>query len=162
MLTSKERAELRAQANGLDTTLMVGKGGVTEQVVLEAVTQLEARELVKGRVLEAALLVAREALEALCAATRRGAVCTVGSKFVLYRESEKLRRARNQVGRAKLAPVPVAKSNPVRKGAQAAAEQPRQSGNGATPTSARLPSTGPSSGRRKRPWAGNSHKERMR
>ena len=119
MLTSKERAELRAQANGLDTTLMVGKGGVTEQVVLEAVTQLEDRELVKGRVLEAALLVAREALEALCAATGAEPVCTVGSKFVLYRESEKLRRARNQVGRAKLAPVPVAKSNPVRKGAQA-------------------------------------------
>ena len=119
MLTSKERAELRAQANGLDTTLMVGKGGVTEQVVLEAVTQLEARELVKGRVLEAALLVAREALEALCAATGAEPVCTVGSKFVLYRESEKLRRARNQVGRAKLAPVPVAKYNPVRKGAQA-------------------------------------------
>ena len=119
MLTSKERAELRAQANGLDTTLMVGKGGVTEQVVLEAVTQLEARELVKGRVLEAALLVAREALEALCAATGAEPVCTVGSKFVLYRESEKLRRARNQVGRAKLAPVPVAKSNPVRTGAQA-------------------------------------------
>ena len=113
MLTSKERAELRAQANGLDTTLMVGKGGVTEQVVLEAVTQLEAREL------EAALLGAREALEALCAATGAEPVCTVGSKFVLYRESEKLRRARNQVGRAKLAPVPVAKSNPVRKGAQA-------------------------------------------
>ena len=119
MLTSKERAELRAQANGLDTTLMVGKGGVTEQVVLEAVSQLEARELVKGRVLEAALLGAREALEALCAATGAEPVCTVGSKFVLYRESEKLRRARNQVGRAKLAPVPVAKSNPVRKGAQA-------------------------------------------
>ena len=119
MLTSKERAELRAQANGLDTTLMVGKGGVTDQVVLEAVTQLEARELVKGRVLEAALLGAREPLEALCAATGAEPVCTVGSKFVLYRESEKLRRARNQVGRAKLAPVPVAKSNPVRKGAQA-------------------------------------------
>ena len=117
MLTSKERAELRAQANGLDTTLMVGKGGVTGQVVLEAVTQLEARELVKGRVLEAALLGAREALEALCAATGAEPVCS--SKFVLYRESEKLRRARNQVGRAKLAPVPVAKSNPVRKGAQA-------------------------------------------
>lgn len=30
MLTSKERAELRAQANGLETTLIVGKGGVTE------------------------------------------------------------------------------------------------------------------------------------
>ena len=29
MLTSKQRADLRAQANDLDTTLMVGKGGVT-------------------------------------------------------------------------------------------------------------------------------------
>ena len=65
MLTSKQRAELRAQANGLDTTLMVGKGGVTDSVVLEAVTQLDARELVKGRVLEAALMSAREALDAL-------------------------------------------------------------------------------------------------
>ena len=86
MLTSKQRAELRAQANGLDTTLMVGKGGVTDSVVLEAVTQLDARELVKGRVLEAALMSAREALDALCAATGADGVCTVGSKFVLYRE----------------------------------------------------------------------------
>ena len=29
MLTSKQRAELRAEANTLETTLMVGKGGVT-------------------------------------------------------------------------------------------------------------------------------------
>ncbi len=108
MLTSKERAELRAQANGLETTLIVGKGGVTEQVVLEAVTQLEA-----------SFLTAREALDALCAATGAEPVCAVGFRFVLYRESERLKRERNQVGRAKLAPVPVAKSNPVRKGAQA-------------------------------------------
>ena len=53
MLTSKQRADLRAQANDLDTTLMVGKGGVTENVLSEAARQLEARELVKGRVLEA-------------------------------------------------------------------------------------------------------------
>lgn len=46
-------------------------------------------------------------------------MCAVGFRFVLYRESERLKRERNQVGRAKLAPVPVAKSNPVRKGAQA-------------------------------------------
>lgn len=62
MLTSKQRADLRAQANDLDTTLMVGKGGVTENVLSEAARQLEARELVKGRVLEAALLSAREGL----------------------------------------------------------------------------------------------------
>ena len=49
MLTSKERAELRAQANALDTTLMVGKGGVTETVIAEADTQLTARELSRAR-----------------------------------------------------------------------------------------------------------------
>ena len=32
MLTSRQRAELRAQANTLETTLMVGKDGVTEAV----------------------------------------------------------------------------------------------------------------------------------
>ena len=60
-MTSKERAELRAQANTLDTTLIVGKGGVSETLLDEAARQLDARELVKGRVLEASLLSAREA-----------------------------------------------------------------------------------------------------
>ena len=49
MLTSKERAEYRAQANTLDTTLMVGKDGVTEAVIQEADKLLTAKELVKGR-----------------------------------------------------------------------------------------------------------------
>ena len=35
-MTSKERAALRAQANTIDTTLMVGKGGVSETLVAEA------------------------------------------------------------------------------------------------------------------------------
>lgn len=119
MLTSKRRAELRAQATTIDTTLMVGKGGVTEQILIEAENQLEARELVKGRVLEAALLTPREVLDALCEATGAEGVCTLGSKFVLYRESERLKKERNQVGRAKLAQPSPAKANPVRRGAQA-------------------------------------------
>ncbi len=119
MLTSKERAELRAKANALDTTLMVGKGGVTEQVMLEAVTQLESRELVKGKVLETALMSPQEVLQELCNQTGAEPICTVGSKFVLFKVSEKLRRERNQVGRAKITPISVAKSNPVRKGAKA-------------------------------------------
>ena len=36
MLISKQRADLRAKANGLDTILMVGKSGVTDQVIAEA------------------------------------------------------------------------------------------------------------------------------
>ena len=33
MITSKQRAELRAQSNGLETTLMVGKGGITDNLI---------------------------------------------------------------------------------------------------------------------------------
>ena len=119
MLTSKERAALRAQANTLETTLMVGKGGVTEQVIAEAEAQLTARELVKGRVLEGALLTAREASDQICQATGADGVAALGSRFVIYRFSEKCQAQRNQVGRAKRKETPVSKSDPVRKGVRA-------------------------------------------
>ena len=116
MLTSKERADLRSQATTLDTTLIVGKGGVTESVIAEADNQLTARELVKGKVLETALMSAREVSEEICAATGADGVSCVGYKFVIYRFSEKCQEERNQTGRAKRKPEKV---NPVRKGAQA-------------------------------------------
>ena len=116
MLTSKERAELRAQANTLETTLMVGKGGVTDAVIAEAETQLEARELVKGKVLEGAMMTPREVSDEICEATGADGVAVIGTKFVIYRFSEKLQAQRNQTGRAKRKPEKV---NPVRRGAQA-------------------------------------------
>ena len=119
MLTSKERGELRAQANALETTLMVGKEGVTEAVVSEADRLLTARELVKGKVLESALMSAREVSDAICEATGADGVSCVGSKFVIYRFSEKCQEERNQTGRAKRKATPVSKSDPVRKGIRA-------------------------------------------
>ena len=126
MLTSKERAELRAQANSIDTTLMVGKDGVTENVIAEAEKLLTARELVKGKVLETALMSAREVSDELCAATGAEGISCVGSKFVIWRFSEKCQEERNQTGRAKRKATPVSKSNPVRKGAQARREAARK------------------------------------
>ena len=119
MLTSKERADLRAQANTLETTLMVGKEGVTEAVAAEADRLLTARELVKGKVLETALMSAREVSDAICEATGAEGVSCVGSKFVIYRFSEKRQEERNQTGRAKRKETPVSKSDPVRKGIRA-------------------------------------------
>ena len=116
MLTSKERAELRSKANTMETTLMVGKGGVTEALIAEADNQLTARELVKGKVLEGAMMTPREVCDELCQATGADGIAVIGTKFVIYRFSEKLQQERNQVGRAKRKPV---KENPVRKGAQA-------------------------------------------
>ena len=119
MLTSKQRADLRSQATTLDTTLMVGKGGVTEAVIAEADNQLTTRELVKGKVLEGAMMTPREVCDEICAATGADGVAVIGTKFVIYRFSEKLQQERNETGRAKKKAVTVAKSNPVRKGAQA-------------------------------------------
>ena len=119
MLTSKERAELRARSNDLETTLMVGKGGVSEAVIAEAENLLTARELVKGKVLEGALMSPREVSDAICEATGAEGVACVGSKFVIYRFSEKKQAQRNMTGRAKRKEIPLSKSDPVRKGIRA-------------------------------------------
>lgn len=119
MLTSKQRAEFRAQANALETTLMVGKDGVTENVVAEADKLLTARELVKGKVLESALMSAREVSDAICEATGADGVACVGNKFVIYRFSEKCQEERNQTGRAKRKATPKSKADPVGKGMRA-------------------------------------------
>lgn len=119
MLTSKERAELRAKANSLDTTLMVGKDGVTETVIAEAENQLTARELIKGKVLETAFMSPREVSDAICEATGADGVAVIGTKFVIYRFSEKCQEERNQTGRAKRKATPVSKADPVRKGIRA-------------------------------------------
>ncbi len=129
MLTSKQRAELRAQANSLETTLMVGKGGAAENVILEAEKLLDARELVKGRVLETAMMTAREASDAICEATGAEGVSTVGATFVIYRKSAKLEEARK--AKEKVAAAAKKKVNPVRAGrqrrrAQAKAEKERR------------------------------------
>ena len=126
MLTSKERAELRSQANTLDTTLMVGKGGVTDAVIAEAENQLDARELVKGKVLEGAMMTPREVSDEICAATGADGVSVIGTKFVIYRFSEKVQQERNQTGRAKRKETPSGKKNPVRKGAQARRQAARK------------------------------------
>ena len=119
MLTSKQRAEFRAQANSLDTTLIVGKEGVTEAIIAEAERLLTARELVKGKVLETALMSAREVSDEICEATGAEGISCVGYKFVIWRFSEKCQEERNQTGRAKRKATPKSKSDPVGKGARA-------------------------------------------
>lgn len=87
MLTSKQRAELRAMANTIDTILQVGKGGISDTLIAQADDALRARELIKGRVLENSLLSPREVCNALCEALSAEPVQVIGTKFVMYREN---------------------------------------------------------------------------
>lgn len=92
-LTSKQRAQLRGMASTLDTIIQVGKDGIGENLIAQVNSALEARELVKGRVLENSMLTAREAAEQLKIPTHSEVVQVIGSKFVLYRmQHDKTRR----------------------------------------------------------------------
>lgn len=88
MLTSKQRAQLRGMANSLETIVQIGKGGVTETVIKQVDDALEARELIKGRVLETSPSDSREAADRLAETVGADVVQVIGSRFVLYRESK--------------------------------------------------------------------------
>ncbi len=92
MLTSKQRATLRGLSQNLDTIFQIGKGGITEEICNQLANALEARELIKARVLDNSGYTAREAAEAIAEAIECDVVSCVGSKFVLYKESEKKKR----------------------------------------------------------------------
>jgi len=88
-LTSKQRAQLRALANAIDPVVHIGKGDLGQNLIAQADEALEARELIKCRVLETSGLSPREAAEAVARATRSEVVQVIGTKFILYRQSHK-------------------------------------------------------------------------
>jgi len=87
MLTSKQRAKLRAMAQREEPIVHIGKDGITDNVIKQADQALEARELVKGTVQQNCALDARQACDELSKAVGAEAVSVLGRKFVLYRES---------------------------------------------------------------------------
>ena len=89
MLTGKQRARLRSMANDMDTIMQVGKDGVNDNMIKTVSDALEARELIKMRALENSCMTAREAAEELAEAVGADVVSVVGTRFVLYRRSEK-------------------------------------------------------------------------
>lgn len=90
MITTKQRAELRKHANGLDTIYQVGKDGIEDNLIEGIDKALTARELIKCRVQDNCPLSAREACDELARLLNAEAVQTIGSRFVLYRRNKKI------------------------------------------------------------------------
>lgn len=88
-MTSKQRAYLRSMATTLQPIFQVGKGEISENMTEQISNALEARELMKVKVLENSLYTAREAAEIIAEETGAEVVTVIGNKFVLYKESEK-------------------------------------------------------------------------
>ncbi len=85
MLTSKQRAKLRGLASKEDTVFQMGKEGITENFIKAVDAALAARELIKFKVLENAMVDRRAAAEEVAKATDSIVVTVIGTKIVLYR-----------------------------------------------------------------------------
>ena len=88
MLNSRQRAQLRAMANDMETILQVGKGGINENTVKQVKDALEARELIKLRVLETCPTTSRETADELSSLAECDVVQVIGTRFILYKESK--------------------------------------------------------------------------
>ncbi len=88
MLNSKQRAQLRAMANSYEAIFQVGKGGINDQLIKQVDEALEARELIKMRVLETSPQSVREVADTIASNVGADVVQVIGSRFVLYRESK--------------------------------------------------------------------------
>ena len=92
MLNSKQRAYLRSLATDISTIFQIGKSGITGEICTQIGNALEARELVKVRVLDNSGYSAKEAANEIAEAIGCDVVSCVGSRFVLYKESTKKKR----------------------------------------------------------------------
>lgn len=89
MITSKQRSFLRSLSNGLEPLFQLGKGGIEEAFLKQLKDALEARELIKIKVLSNSGYDTREASDIICKAIDCEGIQAIGSKIVLYKKSEK-------------------------------------------------------------------------
>jgi RNA-binding protein len=88
-LGGKQRRFLRAMATGIDPLFQVGKSGITENVLIQIHTALEARELIKVRVLPAAGEPVEKVGREIAREAGAHLVQVIGRNIVLFRRSDK-------------------------------------------------------------------------
>lgn len=87
-MTSKQRAYLKSLAVNLDTIFQIGKGGISDELCFQLLNALNARELIKIKVLETAPASAKELAEEIATKIGAAVVQIIGTKIVLYRVSD--------------------------------------------------------------------------
>lgn len=88
MSNSKQRAYLRAMANDIETILQIGKSGITDNTIMHVEEALQARELIKLRILESCPTSVRETADEIARRTGADVVQVIGTRFILYKESK--------------------------------------------------------------------------
>jgi len=88
VLTGKQKRHLRAMGNEMNPILQVGKGGITKTVITQTDEALEARELIKCRVLLNCLEEPKNVAELLAGHVQAELVQIIGRNFILFRPSK--------------------------------------------------------------------------
>jgi RNA-binding protein len=91
-LSSKERAELRAEAHHLTPTVHVGHQGLTDALAIALDDALRTRELVKVALAKTTDVSAKDASHQLAERLGADVVQTIGRTCTLYRENPDLKR----------------------------------------------------------------------
>lgn len=89
MITGKQRSYLKSLANGIDPIVLIGKEGLTPNVIKQINETLEARELIKVKLLDSSMMDARDTANEVCKVVHSEYVQSIGNRFVVYRESRK-------------------------------------------------------------------------
>ena len=89
MITTKQRAQLKALGSKLQPSFQVGKGGVNDAQIAQIDDFLRVHEIIKIKVLDNSLYTAREAPEEIASPINAEVVQVIGSKAVLYKPNPK-------------------------------------------------------------------------
>jgi RNA-binding protein len=91
-ISSKRRAELRAEAHHLQAAVHIGQHGLTPALLQSLDDALRTRELVKVQLGRQTELDARDAARELASAVGADVVQVIGKTTTLFRENPELRR----------------------------------------------------------------------
>lgn len=92
MLNGKQRSYLKKLAHNIDPIFQIGKNGITNPFLQQVREALEARELIKVKVLDTSFLNTKEACQEVADRTNSEFVQSIGSKFVIYKESREKKK----------------------------------------------------------------------
>ena len=88
MINSKQRKYLKSLANTIDPKIIIGKNGITENLLEQINDTLEANEIVKIKILKNNLFDDKETIDEILEKLYAEFVSHMGSKFVIYRQSK--------------------------------------------------------------------------
>ena len=89
MITTKQRAFLRGLGNALEPVMQIGKDGISENSLIALQGLLDARELVKIKILKNCDKTPREICDYLCSSLQADAVQVIGNIVILFKKSTK-------------------------------------------------------------------------